>query len=147
MELFFFFTDSWFEGLRFSAKWVYSLNQLRTREIKSHEKEAALTPTSGPISQLVWEVSTFCHLRNCLQFCPLLQACWDSFSFSNFLLPVFIPVQTTGATKSAAHVFSSRSQQGIHAIPGRHGVWLLILMGKGEERMMTNDEEECVTCL
>lgn len=69
------------------------------------------------------------------------------FSFSNFLLPVFIPVQTTVATKSAVHVLTSRSQQGIHAIPGRHGVWLLILMGKGEERMMTNDEEEWVTCL
>lgn len=68
------------------------------------------------------------------------------FSFSYFLLPVFIPVQTAVATKSAVHVFPSRSQQGIHAVPGGHGVWLLVLMGKGEERKMTNDEEEWVAC-
>lgn len=74
MELFL-FTDR-FEGLRFSAKWVYSLNRLRMREIKSHEKEAAPPPPpQGPYHRLVWEVATFCHLRNCLQFCPLDCVC------------------------------------------------------------------------
>lgn len=113
-----------------------------------------LTPFSGPISQgwsgtlppfVIWGITcSFAHWTvRALSASGLLRFL---FSSSNFLLPVFIPVQTTGATEWCSCLFHW-SQQGIHAIPSRHWVWLLIWMGKGKERMMTNDEEEWVTYL
>lgn len=114
-----------------------------------------LPPVAGPYGRLVWEVVTFCHLRNWLHSfeCSFAQWAvralsasglfWFFLSFSNFLPPTPIPVQTV-ATDCAIPAFATRAQRCNKSTPSRPvqspaGLGLCFLMlkimkGKGEEK-------------
>lgn len=123
-----------------------SANPWRVRVISPMRQK--LPPVVGPYGRLVWEVATFCHLRNWLHSfeCSFAQWAvhalsasglfWFFLSFSNFLLPIPLPVQTV-ATGWAIPAFATRSQRCTSAIAGGLGLCCLmlkIMKGKGEEK-------------